>query len=68
MTNAYLQYNKTYAFTLNKTNWYNNFIHNYNCATYNGWKSEYYSNTMITNKPGYDKSSYLPVQNFQVQQ
>ena len=64
MTIAYLKYNKTYAFTLNKANWCNNFTHNYNCATCNGRKSEYYSNTMITNKPGYDESSYVPVQIF----
>ena len=59
MTNAYLQYNKTYALPLiKKANWCNHFIHNYSCATSNGWKSEYYSNTMITNKPaGYDEST-----------
>ena len=64
MTNAYLQYNQTYAFTLNKANLCNHFTHNYNCATCNGWKSECYSNTMITNKPGYDEDSYVPVRIF----
>ena len=59
MINAYLQYNQTYAFTLNKVNWCDNFTQNYNCATCNEWKLEYYSNAMITNKPGYDESSYV---------